>query len=285
MGRATRSEAGPSSTGGGSASCAAGGTNGSRPSRFVCKSAELLAAEAAAHERLTRLGLIGGASSGSVCASGSGGGSSSGAGSSSTGSGADDGHHRSESSTRGPLTNQSLAGARRRNEIPAHLLRELPTLASRVGGGSSSPRASNASAALSGGSGGGHGGGPPGGVDGAALAAQLQQRVEVAAFDRIRAAFPPASMERRMFHELANVSAVPEGAEGRRRRVQETFGSGVPLKATAAEACCICLEKMSQGQQGMTLVCGHLFHEACILEWLGRKEFCPLCKTKVSSIS
>ena len=63
----------------------------------------------------------------------------------------------------------------------------------------------------------GSGGGGPGprGVDGDALAARLREE----AFERVRAAFPAASVEQRMFHRLANVSSQPEGADGRRRRV------------------------------------------------------------------
>jgi hypothetical protein len=50
-----------------------------------------------------------------------------------------------------------------------------------------------------------------------------------------------------------------------------------------AEGCCICLEKLSKGESALTLSCGHLFHEHCIHEWLGRKEFCPLCKQACTS--
>ena len=117
----------------------------------------------------------------------------------------------------------------------------------------------------------------PRGVDGNALAAQVRE----AAFERVRAAFPAASVGQRMFHLLANVSSQPEGPDGRRRRVAETFGRGVPLHADRPEPCCICLEKLSKGDVALTLTCGHQFHENCIHEWLGRKEFCPLCKASV----
>ena len=110
----------------------------------------------------------------------------------------------------------------------------------------------------------------------AVLAAQLSE----AAFARIRSAFPPASI--RMFHELTHQANTPEGAEGRRRRVVETFGGGQPLPAHSTESCSICLEQMSKGEVALTLLCGHLFHEACIHEWLGRKDTCPLCKTNVA---
>ena len=159
------------------------------------------------------------------------------------------------------LTSHGLAAARRRNEIPAHLLRELPTLASSgaSSGGGGGGGGAGGRAGGGGGGGGGSGAGWSGGVDGAALAAQLSE----AAFERIRAAFPPASLERRMFHELSGASSVPESDEHRRRRAADSFGRGVSLTATSAEPCCICLDTMCKGEVGLTLRCGG-FHEHCI---------------------
>ena len=303
------------------AAVAAAGTaaaGGRRPPRFVVKSAELRAAEAAAHDRLARLGLLGaGPSSGATNAAareyfsgtldraasrgaaassdGAAAGPSSADASSSTdalsGGGAGGGTLQTTgyAQANGPgggrhggsghsmLTSHGLAAARRRNEIPAHLLRELPTLASSgaSSGGGGGGGGAGGRAGGGGSGGGGSGAGWSGGVDGAALAAQLSE----AAFERIRAAFPPASLERRMFHELSGASSVPESDEHRRRRAADSFGRGVSLTATSAEPCCICLDTMCKGEVGLTLRCGHGFHEHCIHEWLGRKPFCPLCKT------
>ena len=84
-----------------------------------------------------------------------------------------------------------------------------------------------------------------------------------------------------MFHLLANVSSVPEGPDSRRRRVAETFGRGMPLRLDRREPCCICLDNLAKGDLALALSCGHVFHEKCIHEWLGRKESCPLCKQPV----
>lgn len=42
--------------------------------------------------------------------------------------------------------------------------------------------------------------------------------------------------------------------------------------------CAICLETFIQGQQVGTLICGHLFHENCISQWIaeGKRPHCPL---------
>ena len=69
--------------------------------------------------------------------------------------------------------------------------------------------------------------------------------------------------------------------DGRRKRVAETFGRGVPLRCDRPDSCSICLDGLKRGELALTLTCGHQFHEGCIHEWLGRKEFCPLCKHPV----
>jgi hypothetical protein len=105
-------------------------------------------------------------------------------------------------------------------------------------------------------------------------------------YERVRAAIPSPGLpqrreERRMFHALANDSSQPETSAQRVRRAAETFGHGRPLRSTLTEPCCICLESLQRSQVALTLPCGHLFHEGCIHEWLGRRPFCPLCKQGV----
>lgn len=48
------------------------------------------------------------------------------------------------------------------------------------------------------------------------------------------------------------------------------------------ESCSICLENLSGGPIHSSLTrmtCSHVFHIPCLLEWLGRKNTCPLCRT------
>ena len=42
--------------------------------------------------------------------------------------------------------------------------------------------------------------------------------------------------------------------------------------------CAICLETFVQGQPVGTLICGHLFHQNCISQWIaeGKRPHCPL---------
>jgi hypothetical protein len=55
----------------------------------------------------------------------------------------------------------------------------------------------------------------------------------------------------------------------------------------AADECCICLEKFAPPVQvgfqalpkGLAVVrCGHVFHDACLAEWFGTAQTCPLCR-------
>ena len=85
------------------------------------------------------------------------------------------------------------------------------------------------------------------------LLMQLREQTRDEAYERInaatlqaeaarRAAFPPSVHSERMFHRLADVSAEPEGPAGRKKRVVESFGRGVPLRSDRPDGCSICLE-------------------------------------------
>lgn len=50
----------------------------------------------------------------------------------------------------------------------------------------------------------------------------------------------------------------------------------------AEEACSICLEEFRQGDDMAQLLCGHLFHHACIAESLAHRGACPNCNLSVT---
>ncbi|KAK8502523.1 hypothetical protein V6N13_095612 [Hibiscus sabdariffa] len=44
-------------------------------------------------------------------------------------------------------------------------------------------------------------------------------------------------------------------------------------------ACGICLEDLKKGEKVRAMgVCGHKFHGHCIIQWIKRKQNCPLCR-------
>lgn len=50
----------------------------------------------------------------------------------------------------------------------------------------------------------------------------------------------------------------------------------------ADELCCVCLQQFEVGTEAKQLpTCGHIFHCACIDEWLDKKKTCPLCVAEV----
>ncbi|KAL0460142.1 UNVERIFIED_CONTAM: E3 ubiquitin-protein ligase SGR9, amyloplastic [Sesamum latifolium] len=44
--------------------------------------------------------------------------------------------------------------------------------------------------------------------------------------------------------------------------------------------CSICLEELLKGEvtEVIRLPCSHIYHEICILKWLGKKQTCPYCR-------
>lgn len=47
--------------------------------------------------------------------------------------------------------------------------------------------------------------------------------------------------------------------------------------------CTICLSPLLVGEQVAALECPHLYHADCIVEWLRRKNSCPLCAQRIDA--
>ncbi|CAL1357416.1 unnamed protein product [Linum trigynum] len=90
-------------------------------------------------------------------------------------------------------------------------------------------------------------------------------------------------------------SDLEEGVERRRRRRQRKYcrvmmelpcveyGS-VGLETTSRE-CAICLEDYNGGEPCRIMpVCKHMFHIACIDNWLSVKITCPVCRQRIFNL-
>ncbi|GFP82741.1 E3 ubiquitin-protein ligase ring1-like [Phtheirospermum japonicum] len=44
------------------------------------------------------------------------------------------------------------------------------------------------------------------------------------------------------------------------------------------ESCSVCLEELPVGAVVSTLPCSHVFHSDCILKWLNKSHYCPICR-------
>ena len=53
------------------------------------------------------------------------------------------------------------------------------------------------------------------------------------------------------------------------------------LVLLGAEQCAVCLEEFGFGWQAK-LSCSHIFHQNCIIHWLHKSNFCPLCHSKMA---
>ncbi|ESQ38244.1 hypothetical protein EUTSA_v10029147mg [Eutrema salsugineum] len=56
------------------------------------------------------------------------------------------------------------------------------------------------------------------------------------------------------------------------------------LKSMETEPCSICLDELSCSDSKKTgvptrMTCSHVFHDRCLIEWLQRKNTCPLCRS------
>lgn len=45
--------------------------------------------------------------------------------------------------------------------------------------------------------------------------------------------------------------------------------------------CVICMSQFDKGDKIITILCCHLYHSECILNWFKTKNTCPICKFKI----
>eukprot|EP00946_MAST-07B_sp_MAST-7B-sp1_P004296 g4296.t1 len=79
---------------------------------------------------------------------------------------------------------------------------------------------------------------------------------------------------------------VVQGGPGTEAALRAEEVSNVEEDVTSSDpeddaSCIICLDSLSQGGNVEALVCGHVFHSDCILQWFeegGQGRLCPLCR-------
>ncbi|CAO2187583.1 unnamed protein product [Urochloa humidicola] len=63
----------------------------------------------------------------------------------------------------------------------------------------------------------------------------------------------------------------------------------VPTDSTSHEdgdlKCIICQEEYFSGVEVAKMACKHYYHVSCIQQWLGQKNWCPICKSVASAVS
>ncbi|CAH2066298.1 unnamed protein product [Thlaspi arvense] len=54
-----------------------------------------------------------------------------------------------------------------------------------------------------------------------------------------------------------------------------------PSVADDEDVCPTCFYEYTEDNPKIVLQCGHIFHLACIYEWMERSEVCPFCSKKM----
>eukprot|EP00927_Polykrikos_kofoidii_P086149 TRINITY_DN9572_c0_g1_i2.p1 TRINITY_DN9572_c0_g1~~TRINITY_DN9572_c0_g1_i2.p1 ORF type:complete len:369 (+),score=64.25 TRINITY_DN9572_c0_g1_i2:205-1311(+) len=74
-------------------------------------------------------------------------------------------------------------------------------------------------------------------------------------------------------------------SSGRQPTAAATLRSLPKIKVTAYDIevnesteCAICLDELVVGQPALRIVCGHLYHEDCVKDWLKKSNECPVCR-------
>ena len=52
-------------------------------------------------------------------------------------------------------------------------------------------------------------------------------------------------------------------------------------KCCNQKICVICYENFDENSTIYNLVCNHIFHKKCLLEWSKYSDFCPICKEEL----
>lgn len=60
------------------------------------------------------------------------------------------------------------------------------------------------------------------------------------------------------------------------------YAEDTPHAPLEGEQCVICTDAFDRGDVVAVLPCSHIFHSACIADWLVRKATCPVCRLKLT---
>ncbi|KAB2624580.1 hypothetical protein D8674_016240 [Pyrus ussuriensis x Pyrus communis] len=62
-----------------------------------------------------------------------------------------------------------------------------------------------------------------------------------------------------------------EGRERKRRKI----------RVRESESCTVCMEQFKGGSTVVYMPCFHVFHGRCIVKWLRKSHYCPVCRFQV----
>jgi hypothetical protein len=89
-------------------------------------------------------------------------------------------------------------------------------------------------------------------------------------WSNIRGPFPPV-----------RTRSLPEPPPARQQEVTPSRFAHRSVRTSDVQKetkCSICLEEFTRGESVCELPCKHIFHDACVREWLKREATCPVCR-------
>lgn len=80
---------------------------------------------------------------------------------------------------------------------------------------------------------------------------------------------------------MAPVAASPDKTNSEKFIQSLKLKKSTCTKHVQKEDCPICLNDFDDNEEVCFLDCTHMFHQNCIVEWVRKKNTCPLCRCKL----
>ncbi|XP_010474274.1 PREDICTED: E3 ubiquitin ligase BIG BROTHER-related-like [Camelina sativa] len=84
------------------------------------------------------------------------------------------------------------------------------------------------------------------------------------------------ALSRRIYKKSKRKTSIISNQCTRNKRKQKT------LSSDNDDMCTICLMEFKDGRKVATLLCGHEFHNTCIMKWIKFGDNCPLCRVEIA---
>ncbi|XP_019087647.1 PREDICTED: RING finger protein 165 [Camelina sativa] len=84
------------------------------------------------------------------------------------------------------------------------------------------------------------------------------------------------ALSRRIYKKSKRKTSIISNQCTRNKRKQKT------LSSDNDDMCSICYMEFKTGQKVATLLCGHEFHDTCIMKWIKFGDNCPLCRVEIA---
>ena len=88
---------------------------------------------------------------------------------------------------------------------------------------------------------------------------------------------------RRQWQEQQQPNNTPPTSKRALRNLPTVTVTSDDLIEESNKNCCICLDDQKIGANAVKLACGHIYHPACLKEWLEKSCMCPICRYELET--